>query len=110
MDKENYGVHKSHCCAIHGCKYGDKDCPVVSGEVFQEYECEECSDAKMYAPTYVVITGSNSVPEEFIGSYGKLGDYTYGGKWTVELKQSTKGLGLFSHTVSAKDFRIDFVY
>ena len=38
----NSGVHASHCCARHGCKYGDHDCPVVSGQVEQMYLCEEC--------------------------------------------------------------------
>jgi hypothetical protein len=38
----NYGVHQSHCCYVHGCKYGDNDCPVVSGEVGQSYTCESC--------------------------------------------------------------------
>jgi hypothetical protein len=33
MTREEMGVHDTHCCAIHGCKYGDDDCPVVSGEV-----------------------------------------------------------------------------
>ena len=36
------GVHAAHCCKWHGCKYGDDDCPVVSGEVEQEYLCEAC--------------------------------------------------------------------
>ena len=40
----NIGVHASHCCRWHGCKYGDEDCPVVLGQVEQEYPCEYCSD------------------------------------------------------------------
>ena len=36
------GVHASHCCKWHGCKYGDPDCPVANGEVGQEYLCEDC--------------------------------------------------------------------
>ena len=40
----NIGVHASHCCKWHGCKYGDKDCPVVLGKVEQEYPCEWCSE------------------------------------------------------------------
>lgn len=44
MDKSKYGVHQTHCCIIHGCKYGDEDCPVVSGEIKQAYPCEYCSD------------------------------------------------------------------
>lgn len=35
-------VHVSHCCRIHGCKYGDTDCPVVSGACSAEDLCEEC--------------------------------------------------------------------
>lgn len=42
MDKSKYGVHKTHCCVIHGCKYGDEDCPVVGGEIEQQYTCEYC--------------------------------------------------------------------
>lgn len=38
------GVHAAHCCKWHGCKYGDPDCPVVKGEVEQEYPCEYCSE------------------------------------------------------------------
>lgn len=40
MDKNKYGVHRTHCCKKHGCKYGDKDCPVVLDEIKQDYECE----------------------------------------------------------------------
>ena len=36
------GVHATHCCKWHGCKYGDPDCPVYNGEVEQEYLCEDC--------------------------------------------------------------------
>jgi len=32
----------SHCCAIHGCKYGYDDCPVFAQKVKQEYLCEDC--------------------------------------------------------------------
>lgn len=44
MDKELYGVHQTHCCIEHGCKYGDEDCPVTSGEIKQDYICEWCSE------------------------------------------------------------------
>jgi hypothetical protein len=40
----NTGVHASHCCAQHGCKYGDDDCPVVQGTIEQLYPCESCDD------------------------------------------------------------------
>ena len=47
MNKSKYGVHASHCCVLHGCKYGDEDCPVVSGEIKQEYICEDCGDDRI---------------------------------------------------------------
>jgi len=39
----NYGVHKTHCCWLHGCKYGDPDCPVTNGIITQYYLCESCT-------------------------------------------------------------------
>lgn len=43
MEQNNWGVHITHCCVLHGCKYGDEDCPVVTQEAVQKYECEDCS-------------------------------------------------------------------
>ena len=40
----NIGVHQNHCCKIHGCKYGEKDCPVVQGTITQAYLCEDCPE------------------------------------------------------------------
>lgn len=40
--KLNWGVHDTHCCKIHGCKYGDKDCPVENGLSDGVKECESC--------------------------------------------------------------------
>jgi len=34
----------SHCCILHGCKYGHEDCPVCLGVVKQGYLCEYCKD------------------------------------------------------------------
>ncbi len=42
---DKIGVHVTHCCILHGCKYGDDNCPVENGEVEQEYTCEYCDDA-----------------------------------------------------------------
>jgi hypothetical protein len=36
-----YGVHSSHCCVEHGCKYGDADCPVENGKI-AGIKCERC--------------------------------------------------------------------
>jgi hypothetical protein len=45
----NTGIHISHCCALHGCKYApdtfrhfDASCQVVSLELVQEGPCERC--------------------------------------------------------------------
>lgn len=42
MDKSKWGVHKAHCCYIHGCKYGDPECPVVNGLTKQDHLCWDC--------------------------------------------------------------------
>jgi hypothetical protein len=39
-------VHSTHCCTQHGCKYGDKDCPVVLGIEKQGYPCEDCGSGE----------------------------------------------------------------
>lgn len=44
MDQSKYAVHASHCCANHGCKYGNEECPVVSGKIQQLYPCEDCQN------------------------------------------------------------------
>lgn len=35
-------VHTRHCCVIHGCKYGDDACTVVTKKGTQEGLCEDC--------------------------------------------------------------------
>jgi hypothetical protein len=37
-------VHTEHCCKVHGCKYGDETCSVVTGLKKQSYPCENCGD------------------------------------------------------------------
>ncbi len=39
---KKYGVHITHCCLKHGCKYRDDDCPVELGILQQAYQCEDC--------------------------------------------------------------------
>lgn len=39
------GVHESHCCIVHGCKYCDHDCPVANRQTTQLYSCEDCQTA-----------------------------------------------------------------
>jgi hypothetical protein len=57
----------SHCCPVHGCKYGHDDCPVVAGTMAPTYSnnngCEDCeSDALASAPR--VPQGWKLVPVE----------------------------------------------
>ena len=35
-------VHTEHCC-LYSCKYGDKDCTVVTGLALPSYACEYCN-------------------------------------------------------------------
>jgi hypothetical protein len=43
IPKEDWGVHRTHCCKKHGCKYGDHDnCPVCLGLIIQDHLCEDC--------------------------------------------------------------------
>lgn len=44
ITESDFGVHVTHRCFEHGCKYGDPECPVELGIVDQEYECEQCRD------------------------------------------------------------------
>jgi len=37
-------THQTHCCKDHGCKYGDKECPIVLGELEADFICEECNE------------------------------------------------------------------
>lgn len=49
VEKGHWGVHETHCCSIHGCKYGYEDCPVVLGGLIkQKYKCEDCDDDEKY--------------------------------------------------------------
>ncbi len=42
-DVDDYGVHNTHCCRRHGCKYGDNDCPVEFGDA-EGVKCEWCEE------------------------------------------------------------------
>lgn len=44
MTVDHVGVHLTHCCSIHGCKYGDPDCPVETLAMDTDYICEDCWD------------------------------------------------------------------
>ena len=42
MEPNEYRVHQTHCCKLHGCKYGDPNCPVANGNIKQDYVCHTC--------------------------------------------------------------------
>lgn len=47
MDVQEIGVHIAHCCAVvHGCKYGDEDCPVATGRMAPSDKCHDCEEDK----------------------------------------------------------------
>jgi hypothetical protein len=37
-------VHTEHCCALHGCKYDQYRCTVVTRQKPQSWMCEWCYD------------------------------------------------------------------
>ena len=64
MDKHKYGVHQTHCCVLHGCKYGqDDDCPVVNKIIEQEYPCEDCNSQGIQTMASIkkVLSGEQQV-------------------------------------------------
>jgi len=36
----------THCCIVHGCKYGKADCVIKARLRVQEYLCESCDYAQ----------------------------------------------------------------
>jgi hypothetical protein len=41
-EMKDQGVHQSHCCEDHGCKYGESSCPVVMKVCKQSNKCIDC--------------------------------------------------------------------
>ncbi len=48
ISTDRWGVHETHCCTEHGCKYGDVDCPVSLEITVQRYACENCNKNSDY--------------------------------------------------------------
>lgn len=88
IPKENWGVHETHCCKRHGCKYGEHDkCPVTLGLIKQAYGCETGSDFNEDC------FGEELTPEGVFEMYEKINqDLTYEGfkKWFLESKIDIK--------------------
>ena len=59
MPVDRPGTHRTHCCVIHGCKYGHPECPVVSGELEQDFLCEDCDSDKINSVEEIKILMKN---------------------------------------------------
>jgi hypothetical protein len=58
--------HASHCCIIHGCKYGDHDtCPVCLAKIKQDYLCQTCYDY-IYDELKTTSELNNKINKEFL--------------------------------------------
>lgn len=40
--RHSFEDHVKNCCAWHGCKFGDENCPVVKGMIGQSTSCNKC--------------------------------------------------------------------
>jgi len=74
------GVHVTHCCVLHGCKYASPRCPVVKRKVKQESPCEYCEDDGVVgipdpdAPNYDLFKMSEwDLRQEVIKLRGQIG-------------------------------------
>lgn len=64
VPKDQWGVHSTHCCSKHGCKYGDNDCPVVLELVEQAYPCEWCREEENEILNHKTVTFTTTNLEE----------------------------------------------
>ncbi len=79
---EGVGVHVEHCCAKHGCKYGEKRCPVVIGEVKAAGPCEECENEPKDKPVKTPKF-KNGDTIFYMGVHNEQGVVMSGKVWTV---------------------------
>lgn len=89
-------VHAAHCCAAHGCKYGEVDCPVTLKQIDQKFACDICElvqqdvmDDVANVPEGVKLIKSDNVSETWrvptlISGYVDIVFYYVGGTaiWT----------------------------
>jgi flavoprotein len=74
VDKNKIGVHLSHCCLEHGCKYNAPDCPVASGELAQLYPCDTCvEELEQFKELTTKVLAS---PEKLAEFLSQLCDHT----------------------------------
>lgn len=95
--KRSEGVHASHCCVEHGCKYGDKNCPVVQGMIEQKHPCEDCEPGMMIREGYTSLDQICALArrriEDFKAHYLE-GHAKYPEQWPLELENGNAGVWL----------------
>jgi hypothetical protein len=70
---DDFDVHTSHCCNLHGCKYSDPHCGVANGWTGQEHPCPYCVTQEQYDDAIRVIEEAALEIERF----GKLQRYSW---------------------------------
>jgi len=72
-DDRQFGVHATHCCSVHGCKYGQDDvCPVTNG-LDDGVRCEDCDwDDQRIEDAIELLIARGWIPEGFDASTHKL--------------------------------------
>jgi len=74
---DSTGVHRTHCCKKHGCKYGDEKCPVILGTIKQDHPCEDCKPITEQPFTFnELIAFGNWYGKEVWNSMGDCGKAT----------------------------------
>lgn len=85
MEKIGNGVHVTHCCLHHGCKYDAEDCPVETGAIAQAHPCEQCQEDHLLAREQVEVIVSNTARSiaEFLTAQGEqdLAREILAGEW-----------------------------
>jgi hypothetical protein len=57
----------SHCCAYHGCKYGDYECPIAAKKMPQQVLCESCAmDDEIYSVEEAMALSNGAAKKEFL--------------------------------------------
>jgi hypothetical protein len=123
------GVHRTHCCSRHGCKYGEDNCPVVTGEVIQEYPCEYCEEDPApiyqvhYIQTYLYYDNDNYLCSSDDGSleeylcadsieelYEKMAKCLVDWKITGEERCKNDSFGLYAKDTFDVEFSPIYIY
>ena len=71
-ERDNFGPHPTHCCAEHGCKYGNDECPVVGGDAAQVYPCEECDESEEATQPRIGREHIGPTAEEFMAAHPEV--------------------------------------